>query len=439
MKHLTYLALLFAFGALPAAPEEVEVGLDARLAAAGMKLEVLDATASIDEDRLASPPAHERVLRFENVRVEYPQELAELAGAFGLWANQAQPKAVAAFAEMRAQVIEKVEAQQEEEAINERMTWMAQWLGFEEPHELSREVYTLTSAMITSAVKEAPIEKALLFDRVLLFTQSGLVERLEAGEIVDNFGLAAPDKPRPWSFSWGLEFTMAMTNPEEPASPTFTPSGRFLELVVPIVVADPTQPITEQLAFARGEFIRLIELGKQSYIGSVKGLIENRQFFAMHEAAEVTLALTTLPSKDRRWFLDGMANYIAREYIRKIDGAETAATIWRNLYGTVVDEASLRTVDLWSWAATEDEEEQSPTANKSLTYARYLLATETIAAITEAHGQDFLPRWCMEIRQTPPDERSMATVRTAFTKLTDGGEIETYMEMARERLLADKK
>ena len=29
---------------------------------------------------------------------------------------------------------------------------------------------------------------------------------------------------------------------------------------------------------------------------------------AMHEAAEIGLARSTLQSKDRRWFLDGMAN-----------------------------------------------------------------------------------------------------------------------------------
>ena len=399
-----------------------------------MKLEVLDATEGIDEDRLASPPVHERSLQFENIRVEYPEDLAELAGAFGLWVDQAQPKVVAAFAEMRAQVIEKLEALQEEEAIHERMTWMAQWLGFEEAPEISREVYTLTIAMIINAVKEAPIEEALLFDRVLLFTLSGLVERLQAGEIIDNFGLASPEKPRPWTFSWGLEFNMAMADPEAPASMSFKPSGRFLELVVPIVVAEPETPILEQVAFARGEFNRLFELGKQSYVRSVSQLIQNRQFFAMHEAAEATLALSTLPSKDRRWFCDGMANYIAREYIRQIAGDETAATIWRNLYGTVVDEATLRTADLWSWTAAEDEADRSPIADKPLTYARYVLATETIAAIAEEHGQAFLPRWCIEIRKTPAGERSMATVRAAFSELTDGERIETFMEQARASL-----
>ncbi len=132
IKYLAILTLLLASAALHAEPGQIEVGLDARLEAAGMELEVPEPTVEVDEDRLASPPAHERVLRFENVRVEYPEALAELAGAFGLWADQAQPKVVAAFAEMRVQVIEQVDAQQKdaqqkdaqqkEEAINERTT-----------------------------------------------------------------------------------------------------------------------------------------------------------------------------------------------------------------------------------------------------------------------------------------------------------------------------
>lgn len=131
-----------------------------------------------------------------------------------------------------------------------------------------------------------------------------------------------------------------------------------------------------------------------------------------------------------------MANYIAREYIRKIAGDEAAATIWRNLYGTVVDEATLRTVDLWIWTAAEDEADQPPTADKPLTYARYVLATETIAAIAEAHGQDFLPRWCMEIRKTPAEERRPQSEQLAT--LTDGEKIETYVEQARQKVLADE-
>ena len=52
----------------------IEVGLDARLAAAGMKLEIQEADEvlmgrAVPSDRIESPPVHERMLRFENVRV----------------------------------------------------------------------------------------------------------------------------------------------------------------------------------------------------------------------------------------------------------------------------------------------------------------------------------------------------------------------------------
>ena len=57
-----------------AEPMPIEVGLDARLAAARMKLEIQEADEvlvgrAVPSDRIESPPVHERMLRFENVRV----------------------------------------------------------------------------------------------------------------------------------------------------------------------------------------------------------------------------------------------------------------------------------------------------------------------------------------------------------------------------------
>ena len=66
---------------------------------------------------------------------------------------------------------------------------------------------------------------------------------------------------------------------------------------------------------------------------------------AMHEAAEIGLARSTLQSKDRRWFLDGMANYIAREYIRKIAGDEGAEAVWRTAYASVTKADAIRKAD----------------------------------------------------------------------------------------------
>jgi len=157
----------------------------------------------------------------------------------------------------------------------------------------------------------------------------------------------------------------------------------------------------------------------------------------MHEAAEIGLARSTLQSKDRRWFLDGMANYIAREYIRKIGGDEGAEAVWRTAYASVTKADAIRKADIWNWPAADENEDDEPTeAEQQLTYGRYVLATETIAAIAEAHGQGFLPRWCAEIRRKPLADADMNTVCNAFITLTEGEDVEKYVEQARS-LLAD--
>jgi len=418
-------------------PMAIEVGLDARLAAAGIKLEIQEADEvlvgrAVPSDRIESPPVHERMLRFENVRVEYPAELAEFAGAFGLWADQAQPKFAKAFEEMRAQVIEAQRGQSEEQATDERMRWLAQWLALEEPPEISRETYERMSGLIRQLVREARFEEFMIFDRFLIFTETGLVERLKTGEAINNFGLAEPGMARPWTFTWGIGFNLS----SEMERVAFKPLGRYLELAVPIVIPHPEAPILKQLDFARKEAHQLFQISREAYVAAVTSLIQLRQFIAMHEAAEIGLARSTLQSKDRRWFLDGMANYIAREYIRKIAGDEGAETVWRTAYASVTKADAIRKADIWNWPAAKNEDDEPTEVEQQLTYARYVLATETIAAIAEAHGQGFLPRWCAEIRRTPLADADMNTVRNAFTTLTEGEDVEKYVEQARS-LLAD--
>lgn len=99
------------------------------------------------------------------------QQLAELAGALGLWVDQAQPKFAAALAEGRQQILDQLAGQAEGAALDERMHWMAQWLGLEEPPAISRETYQQMSGLMLQLVKESKLEKFMIFDRILLFSE----------------------------------------------------------------------------------------------------------------------------------------------------------------------------------------------------------------------------------------------------------------------------
>ena len=77
-------------------------------------------------------------------------------------------------------------------------------------------------------------------------------------------------------------------------------------------------------------------------------------FTVLHEATEATIIEHYLSSADRRWFCEGVANYLAYRTLETLLGAE-AARAYYDVNAEVARYAALRPrVDLERWRVKED-------------------------------------------------------------------------------------
>lgn len=136
----------------------------------------------------------------------------------------------------------------------------------------------------------------------------------------------------------------------------------------------------------------------------------------LHEVVEVAVIDQLIASKDRRWFCEGMANFIAYRAVLELDTPEAARRGY-DLRGQLDQWKKFENqVNLPEWKVNEDlnAEEQDSDFNR----ARYAFATKAISNVYEKHGREFFPRWCREISRTQWKKSNIATIHAAFERLT---------------------
>lgn len=139
-------------------------------------------------------------------------------------------------------------------------------------------------------------------------------------------------------------------------------------------------------------------------------------FLVLHETAEVGIAGHYFRGKDRRWFCDGVANYVAWRVVRDRHG-ERAATSVYDLDQQLARHAKWAgEADLRAWPPSEKQTEADRTA--PLNVARYAFATNAVFLMHKHAGEDLLPRLFLEIGKTRANRVTMATVEKAWAKLS---------------------
>jgi hypothetical protein len=139
-------------------------------------------------------------------------------------------------------------------------------------------------------------------------------------------------------------------------------------------------------------------------------------FGILHETTELGIVDLYMRGSDRRWFCDGVANYVAWRVIRDQNGAEVASRAY-DLPAQLAHYAPLREqADLRLWPAVENESvgEQA----SELETARYAFATNAIVLMNQRAGEDVLPRLFVRMGRTDAREVSIQTVATAWKELT---------------------
>lgn len=136
----------------------------------------------------------------------------------------------------------------------------------------------------------------------------------------------------------------------------------------------------------------------------------------LHETTEVGIVEHYFQGPDRRWFCDGVANYVPWRVVRELHGETVAATVY-DLPGQLASYAPMREqADLRKWPATENQSEEE--GHTELDVARYAFATNAIFLMNAHAGENILPRLFNEIGKTKPDKVSIKTVEKAWKKLT---------------------
>lgn len=244
-----------------------------------------------------------------------------------------------------------------------------------------------------------------------LWRQTEVQARLKAGQPVFGFGSNGER---------GFVFEQAVNLSKKPGA-NAGPRGAGPALRWPVTIDEASQVSPEQQLSERVDEIDHLqaELGEAVQRAAV--------FLVLHEATESGIIETYLRSPDRRWFCDGVANYVAMRLIAAEVGAEEAKRYYDLEAELQVHAPVASRIDLLTWPAAENVSKARGTEN--LGFAEYAFATKAIADICAKHGDDFLPRLFREISEARRGKMSMATVYAAFEKLT-GEKMLSYLPKA---------
>lgn len=139
---------------------------------------------------------------------------------------------------------------------------------------------------------------------------------------------------------------------------------------------------------------------------------------SINESIELQLVRDIIASADRRWFCDGLANWIAIQECERRYGDGRGQEIFESIYQPDGYHPLASEIDLFAWPTAEDIENGSQAATDN-PEARYYFATLAMQAACADQGPDFIKDWLTEIRKTPRNRTNTNHILAAYQTLTD--------------------
>lgn len=251
-----------------------------------------------------------------------------------------------------------------------------------------------------------------------LWRRPELLARLQAGEKIPGFTLTGKNE-----IDFKLEFkheTPGETPESAPAEIAKGLTDAWQKVPMPLSIgkdlrASPEEEIEKNLQSVESTMENLRQVTEGEF---------SSPFVILHEITEAGIVWEYIGSKDRRWFCDGVANYVALKVLAEMVGAESA----RRYYDLNAElsryAAEAPRVDLEKWPTGENVADAKYPEN--LDTANYAFATKAIADVCAKHGEAILPRLFREIGKTPREKTTIHTVYAAFRKLT-GVDLKHYL------------
>ena len=176
-----------------------------------------------------------------------------------------------------------------------------------------------------------------------------------------------------------IEFKLDTTSEEKVVIPDPMP-----------ILVDPSAPTSETITKAVERIRKLQDLKQQL---PTFGLL-------LHEVAEVGIVKDVgVGGSRRRWFADGVANYLAWVALKEF-ATPAEAEAFLSAYATAPYSDLEDNVELGSWLAMEAAPKPRTTKDKRLEDARYAFATREIFELFDRNGDDVIPRIFAELSKT---------------------------------------
>jgi len=244
-------------------------------------------------------------------------------------------------------------------------------------------------------------------NRFALWHTEELQARLAAGQNVAGFRRAA-DGGLEVNISASLQFNEG----EAPEVGLRRMREEWAKVVWPIKIgaepgATPEAEVRERLGAMRQN---LAGLGAYQSAEMQRMAVMN----VLHETVESTLVDRFIRSADRRWFCEGVSNYVAFAVLQSLVGSE-AAKQYYDVDAMVARNAALQDrVDLEHWPVAEDA--RAKPVPEDVTLANYAYATQRVFEAFKEEGT--LAKVLAELGKTSRDEANFASVAAAYRKVT---------------------
>ena len=240
--------------------------------------------------------------------------------------------------------------------------------------------------------------------RFALWRKPELMTRLKAGENVAGFARTADGDIE---FSAGASFEFRDGEPPKTSIARMREDWR--RVVWPLKIgegsASPDEEINQRL-------VELRENAAQLDAFQSAGVQRMAVVTVLHETVESTLVSTYIRSPDRRWFCEGVANYVAYGVIEAMVGMGVARAYY-DVDAEVRRFAALKpSINLAHWPVVEDPRSKDVPADVNT--ASYAFATRAIFAAFGDPKAELLPKVLTELRKTPLDRANIEAVYAAY-------------------------
>lgn len=284
-------------------------------------------------------------------------------------------------------------------------------------------------------------------DRIQVWIREDMMSFLKSGGKVPDFSLA----PNGESLSWNIPFLLTGTISDASKSPLAGALDARVEVVkrieaiphpeYPIILKRSSLPGSLDDAQAVAAAIRADDQKIVSFLREAAEapeeasrktvafgeLFDQKQtwFLVAHEVTEFAVVNTVIKSADRRWFCDGLANWVAMQDVDRRFGSGKGAEAFAKSYPAAELRKQAAKVDLLAWP-TEEDVKNGSRPNVENVPAYYYFATLVMQKACDGRGPDFIKQWLDEIRKTPLNRANAGTVLAAYRKLT-GKDLKSIM------------